>query len=59
VLSPEVRAGYPGVEWSKIIGMRVILAQHYHRVNLVRVWITGTVNVPEFATALRAGSTSS
>jgi uncharacterized protein with HEPN domain len=55
-LSPEARAKYPDIEWPKIIGMRVMLAHHYHRVNLDRVWITATVNVPEFATALRAGS---
>jgi uncharacterized protein with HEPN domain len=54
-LSAVTRANYPDAEWTKIIGMRVMLAHHYHRVNLDRVWITATVNVPEFATALRAG----
>ena len=55
-LSPEFRADYPGIDWSKIIGMRVMLAHHYHRVNLDRVWMTATVNVPELATALRTGT---
>ncbi|HUW78317.1 MAG TPA: HepT-like ribonuclease domain-containing protein [Candidatus Nanopelagicaceae bacterium] len=57
-LSPEARAKYPDIEWAKIIGMRVMLAHHYHRVNLDRVWITAAVDVPEFAAALRAGSAS-
>jgi len=57
-LSLEARAKYPDIEWSKIIGMRIMLAHHYHRVNLDRVWISATVNVPELATALRAGTTS-
>ena len=58
-LSAAARANHPDVEWSKIIGMRVMLVHHYHRVNLDRVWITASVDVPALAAALRAGSTSS
>ena len=32
-LSHEFRAQYPRVPWSDIIGLRVVLAHHYHRVD--------------------------
>jgi uncharacterized protein with HEPN domain len=30
-LSDDFRAGYPDVPWRDIIGLRVVLAHHYHR----------------------------
>ncbi len=32
-LSDEVRAEHPEVPWQDVIGLRVVLAHHYHRVD--------------------------
>ena len=36
-LSDEFRARYPDVPWRDIIGLRVVLAHHYHRVDPTQV----------------------
>ena len=37
-MSDEARARYAEVAWSDIIGLRTILAHHYHRVDPAQVW---------------------
>jgi uncharacterized protein with HEPN domain len=37
-LSEEFRSRHPGVPWRDIIGLRVVLAHHYHRVDPGQVW---------------------
>ena len=32
-LSDSFRAQYPGIAWRDIIGLRIVLAHHYHRVD--------------------------
>jgi uncharacterized protein with HEPN domain len=38
-LSDGFRAQYPDVPWRDIIGLRVALAHHYHRVDPNQVWV--------------------
>ena len=37
-LSEEFRAQHPAIPWRDIIGLRVVLAHHYHRVDPGQVW---------------------
>jgi uncharacterized protein with HEPN domain len=40
------RAGYPAVPWADVIGLRTILAHHYHRVDPDQVWAIASNDVP-------------
>jgi uncharacterized protein with HEPN domain len=53
-LSDGFRAGYMDVPWRDIIGLRVVLAHHYHRVDPNQVWIIASVEVPHLAEYLRS-----
>jgi uncharacterized protein with HEPN domain len=53
-LSDGFRARYPDVPWRDIIGLRIILAHHYHRVDPNQVWIIAANEVPRLAEQLRA-----
>src|SRR5205807_1020395 len=52
-MSDDVRAGYPGVPWNDIVGLRTLLAHHYHRVDPDQVWVIATTAVPTLALELR------
>jgi uncharacterized protein with HEPN domain len=53
-LTDEFRAQHPEVPWRDIIGLRIVLAHHYHRVDPNQVWIIATREVPRLATQLRS-----
>lgn len=53
-LSDDFRAGYADVPWRDIIGLRVVLAHHYHRVDPNQVWAIASVEVPRLAEYLRS-----
>jgi uncharacterized protein with HEPN domain len=40
------RARYPGIPWSDLIGLRTVLAHHYHRVDPDQVWTIATEDIP-------------
>jgi uncharacterized protein with HEPN domain len=40
------RARYPHIPWSDIIGLRTVLAHHYHRVDPDQVWTIATDEIP-------------
>jgi uncharacterized protein with HEPN domain len=44
--SEQYRARYSDVPWSDVIGLRTVLAHHYHRVDPNQVWTIATVEVP-------------
>jgi uncharacterized protein with HEPN domain len=52
-LSGEFRAGCPDVPWKDVIGLRIVLALHYHRVDPNQVWVIATSEVPALAEHLR------
>jgi uncharacterized protein with HEPN domain len=52
-LSEEFRARHPGIPWRDIIGLRIVLAHHYHRVDPGQVWVIATTEVPRLAQDLR------
>jgi len=51
-LSTEAREAHPGVAWSDIIGLRTLLAHHYHRVDPDQVWVIAAEDVPTLARQL-------
>jgi uncharacterized protein with HEPN domain len=40
------RARYPAVPWVDVIGLRTVLAHHYHRVDPDQVWTIASNDVP-------------
>jgi len=46
------RARYPQIPWSDVIGLRTVLAHHYHRVDPNQVWIIATKDIPALLTWL-------
>lgn len=53
-LSEDFRSQHPGIPWSDIIGMRVVLAHHYHRVDPGQVWVIAATEVPRLVQDLRS-----
>ena len=52
-LSEDFRARHPGVPWRDIIGLRVVLAHHYHRVDPSQVWVIASTEVPRLVQDIR------
>jgi uncharacterized protein with HEPN domain len=52
-LSDEFKAAYPGVAWRDVGALRILLAHHYHRIDLDQVWQIAAVSVPELVRHLR------
>jgi len=40
------RAEYQDIPWSDVIGLRTVLAHHYHRVDPDQVWTIATNDIP-------------
>lgn len=45
-LSDDCRGQFAEVPWSDIVGLRTVLAHHYHRVDPNQVWTIAAVEVP-------------
>ena len=45
-MSDDGRAGCPDVDWSDVIGLRTVLAHHYHRVDPDQVWAIASRELP-------------
>jgi len=42
------------VPWRDVSALRILLAHHYHRVDLDQVWQIASESVPELNSALRS-----
>ncbi len=51
-LSEEFRLSIPGVTWSDVRRLRIVLAHHYHRVDPDQLWTMATIDIPEMVNAL-------
>lgn len=51
-MSGQARSAYPEVPWRDVIGLRVVLAHHYHRVDPAQVWTIASTEVPRLAKQL-------
>jgi uncharacterized protein with HEPN domain len=54
-LTEDFRLSHPGVPWRDIIGLRIVLAHHYHRTDPSQVWVIAATEVPKLARDLRTG----
>ena len=52
-LTDGFRAQYPDIAWRDIIGLRIVLAHHYHRVDPNQVWVIAETEVERLAERLR------
>jgi hypothetical protein len=52
-LSEDFRTQHPSVPWRDIIGLRVVLAHHYHRVDPNQVWVIAATEVPRLVQDIR------
>ncbi len=52
-MSDEGRSRYPTVLWQDVVGLRTVLAHHYHRVDSNQVWTIATVEVPRLVQDLK------
>lgn len=57
-LSDAFTAARPGVPWRDVGALRILLAQHYHRIDIDQVWQIATVSVPELVRHLRPDGVS-
>lgn len=53
-LADETRSEIPGVPWSDIRRLRIVLAHHYFRVDAEQIWAIAVSEVPALASAIRA-----
>ena len=53
-LSDDGRARYPEVPWTDVVGLRTLLAHHYHRIDPDQVWTVATESIPALLTSLPA-----
>lgn len=51
-MSDQVRADFADVPWADVIGLRTVLAHHYHRVDPEQVWVIASVEVPRLVEQL-------
>jgi uncharacterized protein with HEPN domain len=54
-LSDEFKVARPGVAWRDVGALRILLAHHYHRVDVDQVWQIAAVAVPDLARQLSDG----
>ena len=54
-LSEEFTAAHADVPWSDVVALRILLAHHYHRVDVDQVWKIATTAVPDLVRDLDAG----
>ncbi len=52
-LSDEFKEAHPGVAWRDVGALRILLAHHYHRIDLDQVWQIAVVSVPELVRRLQ------
>jgi uncharacterized protein with HEPN domain len=52
-LPENIRNVISGVPWREIIGMRVVIAHAYHRLESATIWSTATEMVPPLGVAVR------
>jgi uncharacterized protein with HEPN domain len=57
-LTDEFKAARHGVAWRDVGALRILLAHHYHRIDVGQVWQIAAVAVPDLARHLRDASST-
>jgi uncharacterized protein with HEPN domain len=52
-MSEEFRSRHPDIPWRDIIGLHVLLAHHYHRIDPGQVWVIAAAEVPRLVQDIR------
>jgi uncharacterized protein with HEPN domain len=52
-LTEEFKSSHHGVTWRDVGALRILLAHHYHRIDVDQVWQIAAVSVPELVRDLR------
>ena len=52
-LSPRARQRFPSIPWDDVIGLRTLLAHHYHRIDPEQVMAVVNDDLPVLLEALR------
>lgn len=52
-LSGEFKAAHGDIAWRDVAALRILLAHHYHRIDLDQVWEIATAAVPDLVERLR------
>jgi uncharacterized protein with HEPN domain len=55
-MTAEGRAGYTGVDWIGLIGLRNVLVHAYHRVQPDLLWQAAAIDIPEIVAAIQRQS---
>ena len=45
-LTPQIRAAYPNIPWSKMVGLRNVVNHQYFRIDVSSIWQTATHALP-------------
>ena len=53
-MSSEGQARYAEVPWADVVGLRTLLAHHYHRIDPDQVWTVATESIPALLASLRS-----
>ncbi len=53
-LSDEFKTAHDDIAWRDVAALRILLAHHYHRIDVDQVWQIATVAVPDLVERLRA-----
>lgn len=53
-LSDDFKAAQEAVAWRDVAALRILLAHHYHRIDLGQVWQIATISVPHLVRHLSA-----
>lgn len=54
-LSDDFKAAQADVAWRDVAALRILLAHHYHRIDLEQVWQIATIAVPDLVRHLSPG----
>jgi uncharacterized protein with HEPN domain len=52
-MTADTRALYPEIPWSDVIGLRTVLAHHYHRIDSDQVWTIAVIDIPALLDQLK------
>jgi uncharacterized protein with HEPN domain len=53
-LSDDFKLAHPSVPWRDVAALRILLAHHYHRIDLDQVWQIASVSVPDLVRTIES-----
>jgi len=53
-LSVGLTLKHPEIDWSGIVGLRIMIAHHYWKLDLNQIWLTAAEEIPLFKKQFKA-----